>query len=99
MTKRDEISQFQIAKFRIAIARDCFPKQFQELKLSKEREHWIFKTDVNLKEIISFIPHLKGVQFFSISQNIDNFTNVEGPWTLSRPCRFEAYIDPNPGVP
>ena len=39
MAKRDEFSQFQIEKFPIAIARDCFQKQFQKLKLSKERKH------------------------------------------------------------
>ena len=32
---------------------------------------------------MSFVPHLKGVLYFSISQNNDNFPNLEGPWTLS----------------
>ena len=39
---------------------------------------------LNSKENAIFVPHLKGVQCFPVSQNVNNFPNVEGPWTLSQ---------------
>ena len=66
----------------ILISRDCpkasFPKQLKY----QEREHWKVKIVENLKENINLVPHSKGVQFFPISKNVDDYPNSEGALTL-----------------
>lgn len=60
--------------FYILISRDSFPIK----TLQRERA-----LNFYLKENVSFIPHLKAVQYcFPISQNVNNFPNVDGPLTL-----------------
>ena len=69
-----------VEKFPTAItfwSQEAISKAIQNLKFFKEREHWIFKIAVNLKEIISLVPPWKCLQ------NVDNFPNLEGLWTLS----------------
>ena len=43
--------------------------------------------------MLFFVPHLKGVQCFPVSQNVNNFTNVEAPWTLSQKILKSDWLD------
>ena len=65
------------------LSQDHF-SEIQNLRDFNERKHSICRIIENLKENIGIAPHLKGVQFFLISQNVNNFNTSERPWILSQ---------------
>ena len=81
------------------LSQDHFSK-IQNSRDFNERKHSICRIIENLKENIGIAPHLKGVQFFLISQNVNNFNTSERPWILSQegmwqPWDYRIQGDPN----
>ena len=66
------------------LSQDHFSKAI--FRREKTLNFWITE---NLKEYTGFVPHLKDVHFFPISQNVDNFPNSE---RSSRPCPNKGYV-------
>ena len=96
MGKSDKFSQFYVETLPIAftfwseetVSRPLFQSnsKFMTFQREKTLDFWITE---NLKEYIGFVPHLKDVHFFPISQNVDNFPNSERSY---RPCPNKAAL-------
>ena len=72
------------------LSQDHFSK-IQNLRDFNERKHSICRIIENQKENIGIAPHLKGVQFLLISQNVNNFNTSERPWILSQEGMWQPW--------